>query len=189
MTKVEWLKQNGFDENGVTYCVFGDNTFAIKEELKELGCKFSPILKWHAGMPLDVPEGYGMIAINFNEVMQWSEEKEKAFFFDSAQSILDQRILDLEGPNLSEYVGVVGERLRNRLVILKSIRGCNTAYGYSNIYTFIEGENELVWFTAKELEFEKGDELDLTGTVKKHETYRGVRLTHLSRCIIKKRGE
>lgn len=31
--------------DGLTWCVFGDDTYAIKEQLKELGCKFSPLLK------------------------------------------------------------------------------------------------------------------------------------------------
>lgn len=58
-----------------------------------------------------------------------------------------------------------------------------------NIYTFMDGDNELVWFTAKELNFEKGDVLDLTGTIKKHEEFRGTKTTQLSRCILKKIGE
>jgi hypothetical protein len=43
----------------------------------------------------------------------------------------------------------------------------------------------LVWFTAKDLDLEKGAVVDLTGTVKKHEEFRGVKTTQLSRCIIK----
>lgn len=45
MTKELWLEKNGFGADGLTWCVFGDDTYAIKEQLKELGCKFSPLLK------------------------------------------------------------------------------------------------------------------------------------------------
>lgn len=53
----------------------------------------------------------------------------------------------------------------------------------------MDGNNELVWFTAKELDFKKGDIIDLTGTVKKHKEFRGIKTTQLSRCILKKIGD
>ena len=51
------------------------------------------------------------------------------------------------------------------------------------------GENVLVWFTSVDLDFEKGQAVDLTGTIKKHEEFRGVKTTQLSRCIIKTIGD
>ena len=35
----EWLQKNGFSADGQTLCVFGDDTYAIKDELKRMGCK------------------------------------------------------------------------------------------------------------------------------------------------------
>jgi hypothetical protein len=58
-------------------------------------------------------------------------------------------------------------------------------YGWTNIHTFQIGDDILVWFTAKDCSLEKGTVVDLTGTVKKHEEFRGVKTTQLSRCIIK----
>ena len=54
--------------------------------------------------------------------------------------------------------------------------------------SFQVGEDVLVWFTAKDLDLEKGQAVDLTGTVKKHEEFRGVKTTQLSRCIVKEVG-
>lgn len=189
MTKLEWMEKNAFDSDGLTWCVFGEDTFSIKDELKKLGCKFSPVLKWHAGVPLEVPIGYGMFSIEFNEVLEWNEEQGMAYFLPDAQEKMDKKFAELQGPSLSEFVGTVGERLRNLTVKLKSAVGFDGNYGWTNIYKFLYGDNELVWMTSKELEFEKGDILDLTGTVKKQEEFRGVRTTQLSRCIIKKIGE
>jgi hypothetical protein len=82
-------------------------------------------------------------------------------------------------------VGYVGERLRNLTAIYKSTRGFMGNYGWTNIHTFQIGEDVLVWFTAKDLDLERGQAVDLTGTVKKHEEFREVKTTQLSRCIIK----
>ena len=186
--KKEWMKRNGFGEDGLTWCVFGDDTFSIKEELKEMGCKFSPILKWHSATPLNLPEGYGMISFAFDDIMEWSIEQNNAFFFEDSKEKIERKFREAEGPSLSEYVGEIGERLRNKTVVLKSIHGFSGRFGWTNIYTFMDGDNELVWFTAKELGLKKGDVLDLTGTIIAHEEFCGVYKTKINRCVIKKIG-
>lgn len=189
LTKAEWMERNGFGEDGLTWCVFGDDTFAIKDQLKEMGCKFSPTLKWHSAIPLDVPVGYGMISFAFDDIMEWNEEQNNAFFFEDAKSKIERKFIEVAGPSLSEFVGEIGTRIHNKTVVFKSMRGFSSQFGWTNIYTFMDGNNELVWFTAKELNFEKGDIIDLTGTIKKHEEFRGVKTTQLSRCILKKIGD
>ena len=187
--KHRWMERNGFDEYGVTYCVFGDDTYAIKEWLKEQGCRYSPLLKWHINKPLDIPAGYGMIGFSFDDLYEWDIQNCNAYFREDAEDLVQKRFKEAEGPSLSKYVGEVGERLRNLTAIYKSVRGFESAYGWTNIYTFQTGENTLVWFTQKNLGIEKGSIVDLTGTVKKHEEFRGVQTTQLNRCIVKKIGE
>lgn len=186
LTKAEWLERNGFGEDGLTWCVFGDDTFAIKDKLKEMGCKFSPTLMWHSAVPLDMPVGYGMISFAFDDIMEWNEEQNNAFFFENAKERIERKFREAAGPSLSEFVGEVGERLRNKTVVLKSMRGFAGKFGWTNIYTFADGDNELVWFTAKELEYKKGDVIDLTGTIVAHEEFRGVCTTKINRCIVKR---
>lgn len=188
MTKEMWLEKNGFSADGFTYSVFGDDTYSIKEWLKEQGCKFSPLLKWHSPEPIDMPVGYGMICFSFDELYQWDEANRNAYFYESAETLVNRRFKEAEGPSLSEYIGEVGERLRNLTAIYKSSRGFSGKYGWTNIHTFQVGEDVLVWFTQKELNLEKGVAVDLTGTVKKHEEFREVKTTQLSRCIIKEVG-
>ena len=185
MNKELWLEKNGFSADGFTYCIFGDDTYSIKEHLKELGCKFSPLLKWHSSQPLDLPAGYGVICFSFDEILQWDEATQNAYFYESSKEKIEKRFKQAEGPSLSEYVGEVGERLRNLTAIFKSTRGFAGNYGWTNIHTFQVGENILVWFTAKDLDLEKGQAVDLTGTVKKHEEFREVKTTQLTRCIVK----
>lgn len=186
MTKVEWMEKNGFSPEGLTYIVYGDNTYSIKNHLKELGYKFNSLLKWHAPEPIALNlEDFGTICVSFDEVAEWYEEEGCAYYKDGAKDLIDKKIALVQGPSLSEYVGEVGERLRNLTAIYKSSRGFVGKYGWTNIHTFQIGENILVWFTAKECQLERGEIVDLTGTVKKHEEFRGVKTTQLSRCIIK----
>ena len=188
LTKEEWLELNGFGTDARTFCVFGDDTYSIKGWLKEQGCKFNPILKWHYSEPIDMPVGYGMICFGFDEILEWDEKAGTAVYKENAPEFVDRRFKEAEGPSFSEYVGQVGERLRNLTAIYKSSRGFAGMYGWTNIHTFQIGEDVLVWFTTKDLDLEKGQVIDLTGTVKAHEEFRGTKTTQLSRCIIKEVG-
>lgn len=186
MTKELWLEKNGFNtETEVTYVIWGDDTYSIKDWLKEQGCKFNPVLKWHSPVQFDLPEGFGMIAFQFDELAEWDENCFDVFFYEDAKAKVERKVREAEGPSLSEFVGEVGERLRNLTAVYKSCRGFMGKYGWTNIYTFQSGENILVWFTATDCDLEYGTIVDLTGTVKKHEEFRGVKTTQLSRCIIK----
>ena len=186
LTKELWLEKNGFNtETEVTYVIWGDDTYAIKDWLKEQGCKFNPVLKWHAPAPIELPEGYGMIEFQFADLAEWDPDCMEVCFYEDTKAKVERKVREAEGPSLSEFMGEVGERLRHLTAVYKSGRGFMSKYGWTNIYTFQSGENILVWFTATDCELEYGTIVDLTGTVKKHEEFRGVKTTQLSRCIIK----
>lgn len=189
LTKVEWLAKNGFGADELTWCIFGEETYSIKEELKEMGCKFSPLLKWHSSKPLDLPAGYGMFSLSLAELGQWDDLTSSVCYFENAQELVERKFREVEGPSLSNFVGEVGERLRDLTATYKSRRGFSGMYGWTNIYTFQINEDILVWFTTVELELEKGQTVNLSGTVKKHEVFRGTNTTQLSRCRVKPIGE
>ena len=73
-TKSEWLSNNGFNVEGTTFCVIGANTFSIKEELKQLGYKFNPLLKWHSPLPTELPSGFRLIEVSFDTYYSFNEE-------------------------------------------------------------------------------------------------------------------
>ena len=184
--KKEWFSRNGFGEDGLTWCIFGDDIYSIKEQLKELGCKYSPILKWHAPSSIDLPIGYGMFSVSFDDIMEWDAKAKNAFYLETAKSFIERKFAEAEGPSLSEYVGEIGERLRNITAIYKSCRGFEGKFGWTNIYTFESEKNVLVWFTATSINAEIGSTIDLTGTVASHHEYEGVKQTRINRCKIKK---
>lgn len=87
----------------------------------------------------------------------------------------------------SQHVGSVGERLRNLKVSIQSQRvvGSNE-WGETVLITFVdEAGNILKWFTGKGTGHQNGEQVLLTGTVKKHDQFNGHDETTLARCSVK----
>lgn len=98
---------------------------------------------------------------------------------------------------MSEYIGVIGER-KTLVVTLITCYSYTTTFGDNYIYTMCDADsNVLVWKTTKILNvipdadvikkgdidvIKKGDIFEITGTIKEHSEYKGVKQTHLTRC-------
>ena len=183
----ELLTKWGYDvENPLIWLVGGGSTYEIKDQLKEMGCKFNPAFGWYCNHAFDVPEGYGLVSINFYDVYTWYPIWKRFELKDNAKEIADAAKAKLEPESPSEYLGEVKERLRDLKVVLTAVRSFDGFYGTSFIYAFTYNDNVLVWMTSSCKDIEVGDEFLLTGTVKEHSEYKGVKQTKLSRCIIKK---
>ncbi len=186
----ELLAKWGYDtENPLIWLIGGGSTYEIKDQLKEMGCKFNPAFGWYCSHEFDVPEGYGLISINFYDVYVWYPLSKRFDLKDNAKEIADAAKAKLEPESHSEYMGEIKERLRDLEVTLTAARSFEGFYGTSFIYTFEYNENVLVWITNSCKDLEVGDNVILTGTVKDHKVYKNVKQTILSRCIIKKEEE
>jgi hypothetical protein len=182
ITKTEWLEMNGFSEYGVTYLVLG-NSYPIKDDLKENGFKFSPLLRWHGDTnDFDLPEGCYYKEFCFDEVFIWNEEDHTVFLREGARDKIEE-IFNPKVEYHSDYVGEIGERIRGITVTVRTIGGFNSAYGYKWVYTLEdEGGNLFTWFTTSQQAVSNGDIVSLTGTIKAHVEYKGARTTQLTRC-------
>lgn len=180
--QIEWPLKNGFDEDLNTWIFVKGDTFAIKDSLKEIGYKFNKELGWHGTECLeDLPEGYEIFQIGFNEAYEWP------FITASEPDFIGARVIE-EAKNkvgCGEFVGEIGERLRALDVQLMSIREFDGAFGLSYIYQFSYNGEILVWMTSKELDIEPDKWYVLSGTVKQHKSYKGMNQTYLNRCIVK----
>ena len=180
----------GFGEDEKAYLVYGDDTFAIKNKLKELGARFDPTLKWFFSKEVELPEGYKLCAMSFDELYNYNPQSKWAEFKEDAKAIVSRRIAELKGPSTSVYYpGAEKERIRNITAKVDSIRGFEGIYGYTSVYTFTSENYVFVWMTSKTLNLNVGETVDLTGTIKKFDEYLGVSQTHLTRCVVKKIGE
>lgn len=188
--KHEVALKRGFSEDEKIYLVYGDDTYAIKDELKKLGGKFDPTFKWFFSKEVELPEGYNLCELTFDEVFDYNPESKWASFKEDAKNIVARKIAELKGPSTSEfYPGVEKERLRNITAKVASVRGFEGIYGYTHVYTFTSGNYVFVWMTSKTLTVAVGETVDLTGTIKKFDEYMGVKNTYLTRCIVNKIGE
>lgn len=187
--KIKALAELGYDtENPQIWLIGGGSTYEIKEQLKELGCKFVPAFGWYNTHKFDVPEGYKLVSINFDDVYIWLPLVKRFELKENAKEIADAAKNTLEPESFSEYEGKEKERLRDLEVVLTGVHSFDGFYGTSYIYTFKHGENVLVWMTSSWKKIEVGEDLILTGTVKSHEEYRGVKQTKLSRCVVKSKN-
>lgn len=176
-----------FGNDKKVYVVYGDNTYAIKDTLKEMGAKYNTVLNWHFSAPVDgLPEGYDLCAFDFDELYNYHINTGVATIKDDAKNIIAERIDGLIEPVVSEfYPAEEKERIRNLRVTVKNIYGFDGYYGYTHVYTFVLKDYVFVWMTSKGLNLNIGDEVDLTGTIKKFEEYNGINNTYLTRCVVK----
>lgn len=181
----------GFGEDEKAYLVYGDDTFAIKDKLKELGARFDPTLKWFFSKEVELPEGYKLCVMSFDELYNYNPQSKWAEFKEDAKATVSRRMIELKGPSTSVYYpGVEKERIRNITAKVDSIRGFEGMYGYTSVYTFTSGDYVFVWMTSKcDMGLTVGETVDLTGTIKKFDEYMGIRNTYLTRCLVKKVGE
>ena len=186
----ELLTKWGYDaENPLIWLVGGGNTYEIKDQLKEAGCKFNPNFGWYCNHEFEVPAGYDLVSINFLDVYTWFPLAKRFELKDNAKEIADAAKKVIEPESHSEFIGEIKERLRDIHAKLVSEREINSYYGTSILYTFAQNENILVWFCSGcpiDKDIHIGDEILLTGTVKAHDEYNGIKQTKLNRCIVKR---
>jgi hypothetical protein len=83
----------------------------------------------------------------------------------------------------SKHVGTVGVRMDLEAVI-EGVRTYESHFGAGYIYTFLAGDDVLIWFTAKQLGLHAGTKVSLRATVTKHDVYKGVKQTSINRCKV-----
>lgn len=181
----EWLEKNGFTSEGITTVYIGSDSYNIKNELKEEGWQYSSLIGWHIGKT-------NIEDYNIDNLVEVSVENLASFniygegcWLSTAKNFVDQIRNSRKPVSKSEWIGEIGERLQNISVTLTSIYGYNNEFGYSQVVKFeTENKDELVWFTSSTILAKIGEKRILKGTVKKHDLYKGNKVTILTRCKI-----
>lgn len=85
--------------------------------------------------------------------------------------------------------GIVKEKFKDLEVTYKDYFITHGVYGVLYLHKFLTMDNKLlVWSTAKsneELNIKKGQQYEISGTVKNHNTFRGQAQTYITRCKVK----
>ena len=87
---------------------------------------------------------------------------------------------------VSEYVGTVGKR-ETFAAKLDFVTGYDTAYGYTTVLKFVTESGAVLTWKASSTDLGRGDvgkSYVVTGTIKKHEEYKGQKQTILQRCRV-----
>ena len=184
--RAKWLEENCFNENLTTFVYFPADSFEVKDSLKDAGFHFSKNLLWHIA---NIPEGYEdkVVEIALNQVAEigaWGE----GFYRPGARTFVDDILKNCRPieESTSEWLFEEKERFYDYAVVLKSVRGMETRFGWTQLVKFEDANgNILQWWTAVEIKAEVGDQVLLTGTVKAHDEYKGVKSTTVTRCKIK----
>lgn len=100
--------------------------------------------------------------------LEYEEKKKKAAELESQSS---------------QYQGTKGQRLTVKIESAECVCSFDGFYGMTYMYKFIDAAGNIyMWSTGKSLETDKIT--SITGTVKNHDEYRGVKQTHLTRCKV-----
>lgn len=84
-----------------------------------------------------------------------------------------------------KHVGVVGERQCFEQLTVKTIRSFDNEWGVTTLIRFEDAAgNVIVWFKSGDTYIEEGQVLDITGTIKAHEDYKGTPQTVIQRAKI-----
>lgn len=182
------LTQFGYNSDSpFVYIVIGENTYNIKDELKDAGARFDRSLGWYTTSPIEVPEGYKLVSVPFDNIYDWNPLTKKISIKEEAAAIVEKLQNENRPQSASEYIGEIKERIRDLEVTLVNTHTLDGIYGTSTIYTFKQNDNVIIWMTSSTQDINIGDEILLTGTIKEHSEYKGVKQTKMSRCILKKK--
>ena len=180
--KAEWLKRECFTPDGVTIVYVGSNSFDVKDQLKAEGWKYSTLLGWHIA-EADV-EKYGaenLAEVSVSDVAAFNLYGEGCWL-STAKNFVDQIRMSRRPQSKSEWIGLEKDKIKNVPVVVKSIRGFETRFGWTNIITFLNKENVITWLTATEIKYAVGESCYLSATIKEHKEYNGEKQTVITRA-------
>jgi hypothetical protein len=182
--KANWLLENGFNETGVTYVYIADDSYNRKDELKAAGWRYHALIGWHIGevnVPHNEEDIYILDADTAAEFNMYGDGNWKY----TVKDIIAEAKVSLKAQSRSEWVGLEKEKITDLPVVLKKVSGYQARFGWSNIYTFMNGDNIIVWFTSSNPHLEVEQSYLLSATIKTHSEFRGEKQTIITRAKVK----
>ena len=181
----------GFNEDEKAYMIVGDNTYAIKDDIKAAGGRFHDVFKWYTPNRIELPDGYSLCEFSFDDVYTFNPIGNWADLKENVKDIVQEMTAKYyKVPDSEYYPAEVKDRIRNITARLTKVFSFDSFYGFTYVYTFEFNKYVFVWMTSKNLSFVQdinvGDEVTLTGTIKKFDEYKNIKQTVLTRCKIEK---
>lgn len=180
-TNAEFFKKEGLNENGEAWICLG-NTFAIKDQLKEAGARYNAWLGWH--FDHEMPN---TVKLSVDDMCEKNICNEYSF---KPVNFIKQAIeanFPEEYKSHSQYIGEVGDKLtvEVKLIDIKHYTTHISYYGeFHSVYVFADmSDNTIIWDTTSlNVDIKPDQHCTITGKVKEHKEYHGVKQTVLTRC-------
>ena len=159
--------------------IFKGNTYPLKDWFKSEGAKYHALWGWSfAAERSFYPEGITPIKLYWNDISEDGYLKPEYKITEHINSLKFD-------PSPSTYQGAIGETLRRKLTLTKTI----SLQGYYDTYMYIfedENQNAFLWTTGKKNELVDGNTYLMRGRVKEHNLYRNCQQTVINYCRILK---
>ena len=173
--QAEWKQSKGFCEDRI-HVVTLEDSYSKRDAIKTAGGRFNGIVGWYFSEPHAEFETVELTAEECLIEDEWGALDWRSTVREIAESKCPKR------PE-SEHIGAVGDKIDIDVTLTHTGR-YDTRFGTTWVHTFKDGTgNVLVWKTGSCAGFES-DTLHITGTVKEHDEYKGVKQTVLTRCKI-----
>lgn len=100
------------------------------------------------------------------------------------RKVKQQKMEHAMGAQQSKWVGALGTRVTVK-AILSGARFIDGQFGCTTLYSFVDTDgNRVKWFSSRDLDLKEGESYSVTGRVKKHGEYKGMKQTILTRCKV-----
>lgn len=85
----------------------------------------------------------------------------------------------------SKHLGSIGDKITRNIKSLQLLTSWDGMYGTTYMYSMEDDDgNVLIWKSSKWIDLDHADYHRVTGTVKEHSEFRGVKQTNLTRCSL-----
>ena len=178
---INYKKILGFDKGYIT--IFKNDPDVNHEWFRQSTARYCTYWGWYFvstdELPNDIPDGFEPIRLN------WSDVSADGVHPNSKAEIRKYIETLIYPLSQSEFVGSLGERLTLALTLNKDYKFEN-GYGVGHIYEFEDDLGNIFIWTTNARVLTLNNKYELKGTVKDFKLYKGVKQTHLTRCIIQK---
>ena len=174
-------KTLGFGEQGFIW-VFKGDTYSCLDWFRWAPTRYARCWGWYLPsdleMPTPLPEGITPVKLPWSAVCDSTGESLKDE--KEVEKIASTYIYDA---GTSEWIGKIGDRVRDIEVICTRATEVVGLYGVSTIYIFVDTNgNNIMWTTTSHQDIEEESRYKLTGTIKSLDIYRGQKQTIMTRC-------
>ena len=164
------------------------------QQLSEFGedePSFTDLQPWGKGQDGDSDFAYNMRTVANSDAITWKQGGIAAYLIegyrrDKAREIEREVVAKAQAD--SEWIGVEGQRVTVPAATVTRVSEHESQWGVSFLVSMLDQAGNVVntWTSAPWAEdLEAGEILDVTGTIKKLDEYRGVKQTTLTRVRVK----